>query len=63
MTWVRSHRHLVMAGVWAVLVIPTLLVWADSVLWVAFLSLYANFASEIAAYHATNAEKNSENGP
>jgi hypothetical protein len=49
---VKENRHLIAAGVWAVLVVPTLLLWKDSVLWVAFLSLYANFASEIASHHA-----------
>lgn len=41
-----------MAGVWAALALPTLTLWKDSVLWVAVLSLYANFASELAAHHA-----------
>ena len=32
-----------MAGVWALLAVPTVLWSSESVLWVAFLSLYANF--------------------
>jgi hypothetical protein len=51
-----------MAVVWAGLFVPTLLWWKDSVLWVAFLSLYANFASEVAAHHALRAEKEVNDG-
>lgn len=52
MTWLLANRHLVMAAVWAVLVVPTILWWKDSILWVAFMSLYANFEASLAAYHA-----------
>lgn len=51
------RAHLVMAGVWALLAVPTVLWWSESVLWVAFLSLYANFAAEIASYQAGRAEE------
>jgi hypothetical protein len=43
-----------MAGVWALLAVPSVpsvpsvLRWSESVLWVPFLSLYANFSAEIA---------------
>lgn len=55
---IRKQRvyHLVMMGVWAVLVIPTLLWWKNSVLWVAFLSLYANFAAEFSAWHGSSVQ-------
>lgn len=52
------RAHLTMACVWLVLSVPTVMWWRDSVLWVAFLSLYANFASEISAYQASRAEEN-----
>lgn len=45
-----------MTGVWALLAIPTLLWWRESILWVAFMSLYANVASHWAAYQASRAE-------
>lgn len=54
---ILKHAHLVMAGVWVLLAIPTVTWWSDSVLWVAFLSLYANFAGEISAYQAGRAEE------
>lgn len=57
MGWLMRNRHLIMACVWAGLAIPTLVWWKDSVLWVAFLSLYANFASEVGAHHGIKTEK------
>lgn len=60
MRWALRYRHLILAGVWAVLILPTIVWWRDSVLWVAFLSLYANIASEVAAHHALQAEKNGD---
>lgn len=49
--------HLVMMVLWAVLVVPTLLFWPDSILWVAFMSLYANFVGHFSAYQASRAEE------
>jgi hypothetical protein len=56
-----ERRHLILAGFWAVLIVPTVLWWRDSVLWVAFLSLYANIASELAAHHALRAHAHADN--
>lgn len=50
--WLGENRHLVLAIVWACLVIPTLLWWKNSILWVLLLSLYANFEASLAAHHA-----------
>lgn len=41
---------------WTALVLPTLLWWRDSVLWVALMSLWANIASHAAAAQAARAE-------
>jgi hypothetical protein len=41
---------------WALLAIPTILWWRQSILWVALMSLYANFVSHWAAYQAARAE-------
>lgn len=49
--------HLVMMGVWALLLIPTLIWWKDSILWVAGMSLYANFVGHFSAYQAVRAEE------
>jgi hypothetical protein len=49
--------HLVLAGAWVALIIPTILFWADSVLWVAFASLYANCWLHLDGYGAARAEE------
>lgn len=41
---------------WALMAVPTILWFRDSILWVAFMSLYANFAAEMAAYQGARAE-------
>lgn len=46
-----------LALVWAVLAIPTVLWWRESILWVAFMSLYANVAGHWAAYQGARAEE------
>lgn len=48
------------AGIWLLLLIPTLLWWKESILWVAFMSLYANYKTCIGAHEAHKARK--ENG-
>ena len=45
--WLGVHVGLTVA--WVLLVVPTLLWWRDSILWVAFMSLWANAASHGAA--------------
>jgi hypothetical protein len=51
------YYHLTMMVIWPLLAIPTILWWKESVVWVAILSLYANFASEFAAWHGARTEK------
>lgn len=51
--WRWIHRGLALA--WLLLAIPTLIWWSDSILWVAFMSLYANVASHWAAAEAAKA--------
>ena len=43
--------------VWGVLVVPTLLIWRESILWVAFMSLYANFVGHFSGWDAARAER------
>lgn len=52
--------HYVLAGVWALLLIPTLLLWKNSVLWVAAMSLYANFVGHLSAAKAGRAQQEAE---
>ena len=49
--------HLVMTVVWFSLVVPTVIFWADSVLWVALISCYANAVGHFSAWQATRAEE------
>lgn len=49
-----------MMFVWAILAIPTILIWKESILWVAFMSLYANFIGHFSAFDAARAEKASK---
>lgn len=49
--------HVAMAGVWSLAAIPTLLWWRESILWVAFMSLYANFVGHLSAWAAARSEE------
>lgn len=48
--------HIGFAIIWGLLLIPTVLWWANSILWVAGCSLYANVISHLAAYAGARAE-------
>jgi hypothetical protein len=48
--------HLIMTVAWALLLIPTLAWWRDSVLWVALMSVWANLASHFGAWQGTRTE-------
>lgn len=48
--------HLVLAGVWALLLIPTVIWWKNSILWIGMISVYAIVISHLAAYDAARAE-------
>lgn len=52
-----SRSHLLLMIVWVLLAIPTVLWWRDSVLWVAIMSLYANFSTHWGAFQAARAEE------
>jgi hypothetical protein len=60
----KSQRHIwlhtSLAIVWAFLLIPTLIWWPDSVLWVATMSLYANVVGHWSARQAAIAESEAE---
>ena len=55
----QRQFHLAMMVAWAIALIPTLLWWKESLLWVATMSLYANFVGHFAAYDAARAEEKS----
>jgi hypothetical protein len=54
--WLRFHA--VMTPVWFLLIVPTVLFWSESVLWVALISCYANAVGHFSAWQATRSEVN-----
>jgi hypothetical protein len=48
--------HLVATAAWMVAVVPTVLWWRESILWIAFMSLWANVVGHWSAYQAARAE-------
>lgn len=54
---VTGRFHACATFAWLVLVVPTLLLWRDSVLWVALMSVWANVAGHWSAWQATRAER------
>jgi hypothetical protein len=58
-----ARFHLIMSCAWAVMLVPTLLWWKSSILWVAAMSLYANFIGHWSALQGARAERASaDNG-
>lgn len=49
------HFHGLAVITWAALVIPTLIWWKDSVLWVALMSIWANVAAHWSAWNKSGA--------
>lgn len=56
--WV--YYHAVGTLIWLALLTPTILFWSESVLWVAFMSVYAAHATHLGSFHASGAEKESD---
>lgn len=52
--WQRFHAASTV--VWAILILPTLLFWRDSVLFVGIVSCYANAVGHFSAYQGSRAE-------
>jgi hypothetical protein len=52
-----STIHTSLTVLWALLAIPTLLWWRESVTWVALMSLWANIGSHWAAREAAKAKE------
>jgi hypothetical protein len=53
---VLRHFHAVAVLAWIVLIVPTLVWWKDSVLWVALMSIWANIAAHWSAWQAARTE-------
>lgn len=56
-TW-KTNRHQVLMWFWIAMIIPTILWWKDSILWVAIMSLYANIEASASAKEAMDGNKN-----
>jgi hypothetical protein len=52
-----ARVHLALTVVWGALAVPTVLWWRESIVWVAFMSLYANIAGHWAAWEAAKANQ------
>lgn len=52
--------HLSMTVAWFIAIVPTLLWWKESILWVAMMSCWANAASHFSAWQAARAEDSAD---
>lgn len=52
----NAHIHLALTVAWAILIIPSMLLWKDSVPYLVAVSVYANLAGHWAAYEAAREE-------
>lgn len=55
-----QHFHGWSVDVWVLLIIPTVVWWSESILWVAFMSIWAAIMTHATAYHAARAEKEAQ---
>lgn len=55
--WARIHAGA--AIVWALLMVPSVLFWKESITWVIIMSAYANFAGSVASWTAARGDRNS----
>lgn len=49
--------HLVLTVVWSLLLIPTIIWWKESILWIAIMSVYAIVSTHWSAYQAAHSEE------
>ena len=54
--------HITITCIWILLIIPTLLLWPESILWLAMMSIWANIAAHAAGAQAAHAEKMEQSG-
>lgn len=50
---ITEYGHLVLMFVWIILLIPTVIFWSQSILWVAFMSVYAIVTQHATGYSAS----------
>lgn len=49
--------HAIATGMWFVAIVPTVIWWKDSVLWVALMSCWANAAAHFSAWQGARSEE------
>lgn len=54
------YFNLLSALIWLMLVVPTILYWRDSILWIALMSVWANLAASVAGLTASVADPKTE---
>jgi hypothetical protein len=59
----EAKTHLGLAFMWVALILPTLLFWSSSILWILMISIYANIVGHWSAYQAAHAEKTGAENP
>jgi len=52
-----KRLHLILTWCWVLLIVPTVLWWKESILFIGIVSVYANVVSHWTAYQAARAEK------
>lgn len=57
-TWRRFHAGATV--VWVALVIPTVLLWSESIAWLAVMSVWANVAGHFGSWQASRVEDKAE---
>lgn len=57
-----KYGNLLFTVVWVILVVPSWLWWKNSILWVIFISLWANIGTHFSAYIAARAELAQQTG-
>ncbi len=53
-----SKIHFYLTIVWGLLILPTVLFWKDSILWISLMSVYAIISTHWGAWQAAKAEEN-----
>lgn len=56
-----KRLHLILTWLWVLLIVPTILWWKESILFIGIVSVYANVVSHWTAYQAARAEKAANN--
>lgn len=51
-----ARFHMFATGIWAILAVPSVLLWKESIMWVVLMSVWANFAAHFAAWQGARGE-------